>query len=50
MFVRYHLPDHATAARLGLGLRQFYREQDRGLLALRRPLMMFEDQATQMGE
>ncbi|HEY0757502.1 MAG TPA: AAA family ATPase [Ktedonobacteraceae bacterium] len=49
-YFKYRLPNHHTATRLGISLRQFYREQDKALLALRREILAIEEAALQQGE
>lgn len=49
-YFRYHLPNQNTAARLGLSLRQFYRDQDKAIEVLRKEVLAIEEKATRMGE
>jgi hypothetical protein len=51
-YFKYHLPNHNTAARLGIGsLRQFYREQDKAIQALLKEVLDLEAKALEkMGE
>lgn len=49
-YFKYRLPNHHTAARLSLSLRQFYREQDKAIEALRKEVLAIEEAALGMGE
>jgi hypothetical protein len=44
-YFKYHLPNHNTAARLEISLRQFYREQDKAIQALLREILDIEARA-----
>lgn len=42
-YFKYNLPNHNTAARLGISLRQFYRDQDKAIEALRKEVLALDE-------
>ncbi len=49
-YFKYNLPNHNTAARLSIGLREFYRERDRAIEELRREVLAIERSSFPLGE
>ncbi len=49
-YFKYNLPNHNTAARLSINLRQFYREQDKAIETLCKEVLTIEEEALQLSE